>query len=232
MNVQRSVAEERVSPDLLKQDVLLYNGVPVPVQAPQQRKFLGFQRDPLSVQNCGHRGFIQQQRFVCRGLRASVAGRSAGLRVHLVQLLHPFQVYLDLRQQHRQAVRLLDIVIPADTEGHQHIVVALARADEQDRQLHLFPELFADFKTGPVLQVDIQQDQVRAVLPQEGIARRFGCHILRAYVKHPEIFRCHPGKFFFVVHDQAVVMHLNPPPRCDIINVQRLPGFVKNAAQE
>ena len=61
------------------------------------------------------------------------------------------------------------------------------------------------------------------MLPQEGVAVLLRGHVRRTHVEHPEIFGCHPGELFLVVHDQAVVMHAIPPGN-------RVRGFRARAA--
>ena len=96
-------------------------------------------------------------------------------------------------------IRFLYIVVAADVESHEDVVIALACGDEEYRRIVLFAQCLTEGKAALIAEIDIKKEDVCRVLFKErqaffGSGSDSACH-----PKHLEIFLRHAGKVLFVV---------------------------------
>ena len=121
-----------------------------------------------------------------------------------------------LRQQDIERIRLFDIVIAADVEGCQHILVAAACADEQNRHIVCAADLLAELKARALTEIDIQQQQRDSMLRQKRLRPLIAGDICRSDIEDIEILRSGLRDGHIVVDHQTLILHDQPPACCTL----------------
>ena len=153
--------------------------------------------DPGEVRARDARDLAGQERLLDPRRRLQVAGHPVvGLRQSRVGLLQldlqaaELQVGLDTRVQFFHLERLGDVIHPADGERLHLVQVLVEGADEDDGdppEVFIGLQVLAHLIAVHLRHVDVQQDQVRGILPgrqQRQFAARDGSGLVPAILEH------------------------------------------------
>ena len=191
MHGQGAVGGEGVAPDVLDDVLLGAHGAAVADQVAQE-----------AVLDRGEVQFGAVEPGAAGGLDAEASVVVVG--VGLGDGCAAVEGATDLGQQHGQREGLGDVVVAADGQGEDLVVVAPAGRDEDDRGVVVLPDPAAEGEPVHARQVDVEQDHPGGVGGEVGEGVLGGGGVVHAEARRGQVLDRGLGEFAFILDDEDV----------------------------